>query len=160
MAIFLFLSFVLHLLADDLYRGRKRAREREREVYLINCSWKSKEIFILNYHFSEQRVSNMVFCLHCVVFGFHFSENYFVDLQIFYVSVYLIPLQSIFLKLKWTHLWPIRVPSNWLFFLAQQDVPSSPSTLAHSHPESVIFLKSPDFFQWDWYLETKSGCQG
>lgn len=96
----------------------------------------------------------MVFCLLCLVFGVLVSEYYFIDLQIFMYSMYFIPLQSFFLKLKLSHLWPIRVPLNWLF--SQHSKMSQACTLPHSDLQSAFSLKSPDFFQWEWYLETKT----
>lgn len=94
------------------------------------------------------------FFLLCFVFGFLFSEYYFIESQIFMYSVCFIPLQSSFLKLKLSHLWPMS-PSRLALFQAQLDVPGSPCTLPHPDPESVISLKIPDSFQWKWYLETK-----
>lgn len=94
------------------------------------------------------------FLLLCFVFGFLFSEYYFIESQIFMYSVCFIPLQSSFLKLKLSHLWPTS-PFKVALFQAHLYIPGLPCTLSHPDPESVISLKSPDSFQWKWYLKTK-----
>lgn len=131
----IFLSFILHLSPDN---RREKERVREREIYLITCSfWKGKinnDLFKLSV-FRVRGRWQMVFCF---VFGFLFFWVSFYRLADLYLFSILFHWSLSF----WSSNCPI--PGHWQPLLTQQCISGSPCTLTQNQPflEKVLISSS------------------